>query len=174
MPYNTLKEKVINRIPASRSDALLIADTQQSALIELFAAANSVRDFFRGGIIDLCAIINAKSGACPEDCSYCAQSSKTRADIPVYPLVNRNVVLEKAREARDKGVRRFCIVTSGRRVGQKELKDIASMIEGIRNTGLLPCATLGLLIRDEVTFLKDSGLERYHLNLETSERFFPE
>ncbi|MBA3060294.1 MAG: biotin synthase BioB, partial [Nitrospirae bacterium] len=92
----------------------------------------------------------------------------------IYSLINKNAVIEKAKEARDAGVKRFCIVTSGRKIGKNELKEICSMIKDIRGIGLLPCSTLGLLNKDELKFLKDSGLERYHHNLETSERFFPE
>ncbi|GER92325.1 biotin synthase BioB [hot springs metagenome] len=143
-------------------------------IFDLFAAANQIRETFRKNSVDLCAIINAKSGACSEDCSYCAQSSKNKTDISIYPLVKKDIVIDKAKEAKGAGVRRFCIVTSGRKVGEKELKEIASMIEDIRGIGLLPCATLGLLNNNELSYLKQSGLERYHHNLETSERFFPE
>lgn len=144
-----------------------------SELFRLFSAASEIREKFRGGKVDLCAIINAKSGSCSEDCSYCAQSSRSAADITVYPLVKEDAVLKKAREARKAGVKRFCIVTGGRRVGKRELREIASMIGKVRKLGLLPCATLGLLDKGEFFFLKESGLERYHHNLETSEGFFP-
>ncbi len=143
-------------------------------LFRLFAAASRIRQSYRGKRVDLCSIINAKSGACSEDCSYCAQSSKSRADIPVFPLVEAGPVLEKARQAKDAGVRRFCIVTSGRKAGNVELRKIASLIEKVRGVGLLPCATLGLLEKDDLSMLRESGLVRYHHNLETSERFFPE
>lgn len=178
---NSLKDKVLSGRHITKADALQLLTfiCQPSAcslqpLLDLFGAANTIRETFTGDSVDLCAIINAKSGACPEDCSYCAQSSKSKADIPVYPLVRKDVVIDKAKEAKDAGVKRFCVVTSGRNIGKKELKEIASMIEDIRNIGLLPCATLGLLNKDELSLLKESGLERYHHNLETSERFFPE
>jgi len=139
----------------------------------LFYAAFAVKKHFSGDRVDLCAILNAKSGACPEDCAYCAQSARHSADVSVYPLLDEAVILEKARMAREGGVKRFCIVTSGRSVSESELKRIAHAVEKIRGMGLLPCATLGLLDRDALLQLKDAGLERYHHNLETSERFFP-
>lgn len=170
-----LRDKVINGDSITKDEALQIARLHKTAdLLELFRIANEVREKYRGQHVDLCAIINAKSGACPEDCSYCAQSSKNKAFIDVYPLIKKDIVLEKAKEAKDKGVKRFCIVTSGKKVGKKELKEIAMMIKEIRKIGLLPCATLGLMNKDELSFLKDNGLQRYHHNLETSERFFPE
>ncbi len=171
----TIKDKVSNGHPLTKDEAILISGISNvNELLELFYIANNIREKYRGSSIDLCAIVNAKSGACPEDCSYCAQSSKNKTQIDVYPLVSKDVVLQRAKEARDNGVNRFCIVTSGKKTGKKELLEIASMIEDIRKIGLLPCATLGLLGKDELSFLKDRGLERYHHNLETSERFFPE
>ncbi|MBZ0155274.1 MAG: biotin synthase BioB [Alphaproteobacteria bacterium] len=177
MTMSTLVHKILERAPVTKQEALsLVACTARgkSDLFELFAVASRIREAFRGDAVDLCAIINAKSGACPEDCSYCAQSSRNKADVAVYPLLEKKTVLEKAAEARDAGVRRFCIVTSGRKAGRKDLGDIALMVQEVRKKGLLPCATLGLLEKEELSFLRDYGLERYHHNLETSERFFPE
>lgn len=169
-----LKEKILNRGFIAKDEALKIAATEPADIPDLFASASQIREEFKGNSVDLCSIINAKSGACPEDCSYCAQSSQSKADISAFSLVNRDIVLQKAKEAKDSGVKRFCVVTSGRKIGKNELSEIASMIKDIRHIGLLPCATLGLLDRDELLFLKENGLERYHHNLETSERFFPE
>lgn len=169
-----IKDKVLSGQPITYSEAEYISHLNSKELIELFFAANQIRDFYRKDIIDLCAIINAKSGACSEDCSYCAQSSKNKTEIPVYPLISKERVIEKAKEAKEVGVKRFCIVTSGRKVGNKEIKEIGAMISDVKKLGLLPCATLGLLNKEELTFLKEQGLVRYHHNLETSERYFPE
>jgi biotin synthase len=169
-----LEKKVIENRSISRNDALFIASISGQEIFDLFASANRIRDHFRGDSIDLCSIINAKSGACPEDCSYCAQSSKSTAEISTFHLLDKEAIIEKAGEAKDGGARRFCIVTSGKRPSQKELGKIAEMVSAVRSLGLLPCATLGLLSLDDLLLLRDSGLERYHNNLETSERFFPE
>lgn len=169
-----LADKVLNGGLLTNEEAFQVAGVQRKNLFNLFSFANKIREKFRTDSVDLCAIVNAKSGACPEDCSYCAQSSKSKAGIEVYPLIRKEVVLEKAKEAKEAGVKRFCIVTSGRRIGKAELFEIVTMVKKIRRIGLLPCATLGLLSKGELLFLKESGLERYHHNLETSERFFPE
>ncbi|HTR44066.1 MAG TPA: biotin synthase BioB [Thermodesulfovibrionales bacterium] len=166
-------QKTLSGRRVSRSDASMLASAAGAEVFHLFSAACRIRERFRGNRIDLCSIVNAKSGACSEDCAYCAQSSKSNADVPVYPLVTGETVMKKAHEAREAGVRRFCIVTSGKKVGKRELKEIASMVRKVRQTGFLPCATLGLLDKDELSLLQDNGLERYHHNLETSERFFP-
>lgn len=169
-----LADKVLNGGLLTNEEAFQVAGVQRKNLFNLFSFANKIREKFRTDSVDLCAIVNAKSGACPEDCSYCAQSSKSKAGIEVYPLIRKEVVLEKAKEAKEAGVKRFCIVTSGRRIGKAELFEIVTMVKKIRRIGLLPCATLGLLSKGELLFLRESGLERYHHNLETSERFFPE
>ncbi|MBI5233814.1 MAG: biotin synthase BioB [Deltaproteobacteria bacterium] len=171
---DTLLNKIIAETAITKAEASAIAEAPQTEIPALFAAASAMRDKFIGDSVDLCAIINAKSGACPEDCSYCAQSSRSKTEIAVYPLADMKTITDKAVEAKNAGVKRFCIVTSGRKTGKRELDEIGKMIGEVRKIGLLPCATLGLLDKDELSFLKDSGLERYHHNLETSERFFPE
>ncbi len=169
-----LRDKVIAGGAITPSEALWISMLHDADTIGLMAAASSIRQRFRGDIIDLCAIVNAKSGACSEDCSYCAQSSRVRTDVAVYPLLEEGKIIEKALEARDAGVRRFCIVTSGRKVSNNELSKMGSMVREVSRTGLLPCATLGLLNKEELSYLRECGLVRYHHNLETSESFFQE
>lgn len=169
-----LEEKVLRGGAISREEARSLADISDTDLFDLFSSANRIRHHYRGTAVDLCAIINAKSGACPEDCSYCAQSSGSSAEIRTFHLVEKQTVLEKAREAKEVGVKRFCIVTSGKRASAHDLVKIADMVSSIRALGLLPCATLGLLSQEDLVRLRDAGLERYHNNLETSERFFPE
>lgn len=168
-----ITEKVIDIKGVSEEDALYIAGTGTEEVSLLFYYASRLRDIFKGKDVELCAIVNAKSGLCGEDCAYCSQSAVSQADIPVYPLMGSDEIMKKAEEAREYGVRRFCVVTSGRRPNKKEIRDIAKTIERIRERGLLPCATLGLVDREDLEVLKDSGLERYHHNLETSERYFP-
>ena len=169
-----LQKKVLDGGEISRDEALSLISVDGGEMMDLFCAANTIRGRFRGPYIDLCAIVNARSGGCPEDCAYCAQSSKSSADIAHFPLLGDEMILEKAREARAGGARRFCIVTSGRKVSGRDLDRVAAVVAKVRSIGLLPCATLGLLSEGELRLLRDSGLERYHHNLETSERFFPE
>jgi len=143
-----------------------------SPIHSLFTLTSELRERFRGRDVDLCSIVNAKSGNCPEDCAYCAQSSRYRTEIDAYPLLPVEEIIKKAAEARASRAKRFCVVTSGKKPSGRELKEIASAITGIRKLGLLPCSTLGILNREELLLLKEAGLERYHHNLETSEGFF--
>jgi biotin synthase len=167
------EEKIFAGKSVSRDEALVIPAFSGQDIFDLFSSANRIRRHFRRDSVDLCSIINAKSGACQEDCSYCAQSSISSADIKTFPLIEKERIIEKAFEAKKGGAKRFCIVTSGRKVQGKELQRIAATVTEVRLAGLLPCATLGLMSRDELQFLKDSGLERFHHNVETSESFFP-
>jgi len=142
-------------------------------LWDLFAAAGRVRERFRGTLIDICSIVNAKSGACSEDCAYCAQSVHHATGAQVYPLIPVDRMAEAAASAKKNGAKRFCIVTSGRGIESRDdLENIAEGVRRVRETGLAPCATLGTLTNDQLAYLKDAGLQRYHHNIETSREHF--
>ncbi|MCX7988124.1 MAG: biotin synthase BioB [Thermodesulfovibrio sp.] len=149
-----------------------IDDIDKREIYDLLYEANSLREKYKGKRVELCAIINAKSGRCSEDCVFCAQSSRYKTNSPVYPLINKDEILEKAKEAKKYKVKRFSIVISGKKSSNKELKKIAQYIEEIKKIGIHTCASLGLLEYDEICYLRDKGLERLHCNIETSERFF--
>jgi biotin synthase len=158
--------------PLTRAEGLSLAS---APLADLFAGASALRERFRGRAADLCSIISAKTGACPEDCTYCAQGTRSKAaHIQIEPLLPVSTVAERARAARASGARRFCIVTSGRGTRGAELDGVARMVGAVADLGLLPCATLGLLTAGELRMLKSAGLHRYHHNLETSRAHFPE
>ncbi len=167
------KENVLSGGHLTKTDALFLAEYSNLNILDLLSSANNIREIYSQQYIDLCAIVNAKSGACSENCSYCAQSSKNKAEVQIYPLMDKETILQKAAEAKEGGVSRFSIVTSGKKISDGELKSVASILKNIRDMGLKPCASLGILSKDELIFLKDSGLDRYHHNIETSERFYP-
>ncbi|MFZ5908290.1 MAG: biotin synthase BioB [Nitrospirota bacterium] len=169
-----LAEKVFKGQGLSREEALVLSEIKGSGLASLFASAVGIREYFRGNRAEVCSIINAKSGACSEDCAFCAQSARSRAEIPVYPLLSRESLIPKAEEIKKYGITRCSLVTSGRKISKSDLRRITGMITAIRNLGISPCASLGLLNKSELSQLRDAGLERYHHNLETSVRFFPE
>lgn len=168
-----IAEEAVNKKGISERNALFIAQISNESIPLLFYYASHLRETFRGKVVELCAIVNAKSGLCTEDCAYCSQSAISKAEIPKYSLMETEEIIKRAQEARRYKVRRFCIVTSGRKPNKKEILSIAKTIGRIRNIGILPCATLGLVSEEDLRILKDNGLERYHHNLETSERFFP-
>jgi biotin synthase len=168
-----IEERVLNGEHISREDALYIAQASGTELFGLFSSANKIRTLFRENTVGLCSIINAKSGACTEDCSFCAQSDRSKARIKVYPFMSKERVIQKAMESKKSGAKRFSIVTSGRGVSEINLLEIADMISEIKELGIIPCASLGMLGERELSTLKSAGLDRYHHNLETSEGFFP-
>jgi biotin synthase len=168
-----LEEKILDGGSLSEKEALFVSEISGPDIFSLFASANKIRHCFRGTVAGLCSIINARSGACSEDCSFCAQSAKSKARIEVYPLLDKTEVVRKARQAKKSGAKRFSIVTSGKRVSPGDLSNIADMVSEIRELGLLPCASLGLLGKAELSMLKKAGLDRYHHNLESSREFFP-
>ncbi len=169
-----LEEKIIKGRYLSKKDAFSLSEVSGSQIFDLFTSANRIRNHFKGIKVNLCSIVNAKSGLCSEDCSFCAQSSKSTAKIEVYPLLSKETIIQKAKEAKESGAKRFSIVTSGKKIPPKHLLKIANIIPEIIEIGLIPCASLGLLTEKELLLLKSAGLERYHHNLETSERFFPQ
>ncbi|HEX9021746.1 MAG TPA: biotin synthase BioB [Nitrospirota bacterium] len=151
-----------------------LARAQGADLWDLFAAAGRVRGHYRGNTVDICSIVNAKSGDCTEDCAYCAQSAHHSTGAPVYPLISVDRMAEAAESAKKNMARRFCIVTSGRGVdSDDDLEKIAQGIRRVRDIGLSPCATLGALTRDQLSYLKNAGLRRFHHNIETSREYFP-
>ncbi|MGQ9569925.1 MAG: biotin synthase BioB [Thermodesulfovibrionales bacterium] len=167
-----LEEKVLTNNYISKEEALAITKISGTELFELFASANKIREHFFGNTVNLCSIVNAKSGACTEDCTFCAQSSISEAKIEIYPLLDKKEVIKRAKEAKNSGAIRFSIVTSGKRISEIDLLKIQEMIADIKEIGLLPCASLGMLGERELSELKIAGLDRYHHNLETSENFF--
>jgi biotin synthase len=143
-------------------------------LKELMALADRVRKEAAGKKVELCSIMNAKSGLCPEDCKFCAQASRHATGITTYPLKSKKEILEAALRAREIGAERFDIVTSGDRLSQEELKVISEAIfEITTRLKIKMCASLGTLRQEDFLLLKQAGLSRYHHNLETSPRFFP-
>ena len=147
----------------------------ESPLKELLSAADDIRRRFCGDGFDLCTIINAKSGSCSENCRFCSQSSHYMTFSETYPLLAEEDILEDARKNESQGVRRYSLVTSGRRLSSQELDRVCGIYECLkRETGLYLCSSHGLLEYDDFVRLRESGVSRYHNNLETGRKFFPQ
>jgi len=170
---HNIEQKVIGGAEISEEDAIKIAVADNDCIYDIIASANRIRCKFKGDKINLCSIINAKSGSCSEDCSFCSQSSKSSSEVAKYPLVQLEKIVGDAKNAGESGAGRFGIVTSGKGVTSVDLQTIADSIEEISNSSSLkPCASLGILTKNQLLALKKAGLKRYHHNLETSESFF--
>ena len=156
----------------SRDEALSLVGIDDTRIIS--SLAEGTRKRYKGNLADLCSVISAKSGSCPEDCAFCAQSVHYHTGIMEYPLIQIDKIVKAATDAKKNGARRFCISTSGR--GIEDNDDISVICEAIgrirHEVSISPCATLGMMSSDHLKALKEAGLNRYHHNLETSETFY--
>ncbi len=157
-------------------EALELLAVEGAEMHELFARATAARYEHHGNRVRLCGIVNAKSGGCPEDCAFCAQSAHAKTDVERHGLLDSDRMVEAARTSEGHGAARFGIVTSGRSVWKNnEIETIARAISEVdTDTGMEPCASLGHLSPEALGRLKEAGLGRYHHNLETAESYFPE
>lgn len=168
---DALAQKVLAGCLLTKEEILFLAGTDSAHLAK---RANSIREFFCGNHVDICCIINAKSGRCLENCKFCAQSSFYQTNAAEYPLLAEDIIAEQAKKAEQAGIGRFSLVCSGRKPSRQDLADLAHSIEKIQQTSSISrCASLGLLTKEEYLVLKDHGLTRVHNNLESSEKYFP-
>jgi biotin synthase len=142
-------------------------------LSELISKANKIRSDFSLRRVELCNIMNAKSGLCNQDCKFCAQSGRHETGVNTYSLKTKAEMFKAAQAARGMGAERFDIVTSGERLTKDELKLVSDAIAEITTKiGIKMCASLGSLSEEDFKLLKKAGLSRYHHNIETSPRYF--
>lgn len=171
---NKTADQVLNGKGISLTQANRLRAIRGDEIYGLFNAAYRIRKRFRGRKVELCAITNARSGACLEDCAFCAQSSWHKTKVPVYPLLEPDEIYHRAKRAEDLGAGYFCIVTSGRRMqNKKDFLKICKAISKIRlRLKLKVDASLGELSLDQARVLKDAGLFRYNHNLETARSLY--
>ncbi|MDD6273784.1 MAG: biotin synthase BioB [Clostridiaceae bacterium] len=166
-----LKRRVLSGEQLGKEDAFALCG---APLEPLCMAADELRQHFCANTFDLCTIVNGKCGRCSEDCKYCAQSIHYPTQIAEYPLLSTEELLRQAEYNARRGVLRYSIVTSGKRLGSAEVARVCESIRAIRERiGIAVCVSFGLL--DEAAFrsLRDAGASRVHCNLETSRRYFP-
>ncbi|MBR6242187.1 MAG: biotin synthase BioB [Ruminococcus sp.] len=137
--------------------------------------ADTLRRKLCGEHIDLCSIINGKSGKCQENCKFCAQSAHNCTGIEEYGFLEESEILKECLHNDSKGVHRFAIVTAGRTLKGNDFEKALSAFRTMKEkTGIALCASLGLLSEEQFRRLYEAGVRRYHCNIETSRRFFPE
>ncbi|CDE88499.1 TPA: biotin synthase BioB [Candidatus Gastranaerophilales bacterium HUM_20] len=125
--------------------------------------------------IEFCSLINARNGKCSQNCKYCAQSSHYCTNIESYPLVEIDEVRKTALEAKSHKASRFAIVTSGKTPDESDFDKMLEMIEEINKIdGLKSCASIGILNEEQAKRLAQSGLKRFHHNINTAKSYYPE
>ncbi len=169
-----IEKKVLEGQAISFEETMKLACIKEKEDIALLCnSANKVREYFCGTKVELCSIMNAKSGRCTEDCKFCAQSAHYKTNVEVYGLVSKEDVLNLARENQREGVNRFSLVTSGRGTTDRDFEKILDIYEEL-NKGIKIdlCASLGILSYDELIKLRKVGITMYHHNLETSREYY--
>jgi len=172
---NRLEEKVLAGQDIAEEEARELAEIEGSDLYQLFAAASRVRDLRAGKKVDLCSIINAKSGQCSENCKFCAQSAHHQTEVDVYDLLDEQSILERALQMEAEGAKRYSLVTSGRGISEGDFVKALGIYRRLaQETNLKLCASLGIITEDMARRLRETGVTMYHHNLETSESYFPQ
>ncbi len=167
-------DRSLNGEQITFEDGLFILNYPDELIDQLIEEVKKIREAVFGNQVEFCSLINAKNGACSEDCSFCAQSSKYPTPINAYPLVSKKELLEGAEKAVSINANRYCIVTSGRRASEEEVEQIADAVKEIRERyPIKVCVSLGSIDEKSLKKLKDAGVDRVNHNLETSKRFFP-
>jgi biotin synthase len=175
MQLSLLKEKALNKEALSFEEGLFLINTPDGNIFRLLSASDEIRRKFKGKKIKLCSIVNAKSGRCSENCSFCAQSVHHKTDVETYNLISPEEVFSAAKNA-EENMKSTCfsIVTSGK--GIKNDNNISLICDALtkitEQTELSRCVSIGTVGKEELKQLKRAGLTKLHHNLETAESFF--
>lgn len=170
MELQALTDKVLKGGMITKEEALYL---YEQPLSELCESADRIRRHFCGDSFDICTIINGKSGACSENCKFCAQSAHNHTCAEQYPLLPDEEILAQAGINHEQGVLRYSIVTSGKRLSDGEVDRMCEVVKRIQEeVGILVCVSFGLLEEGQFRKLKEAGVTRVHNNLETSRRNF--
>ena len=165
------KEIIDGRKITRQDDLSMFIDCD---LEKLCKGADMIRKHFVGDRVDLCSIINGRSGKCPEDCKYCAQSAFNHTECEVYDFIEEDKIVEACKKSELEGVHRFSIVTAGRALTGEEFDKAISAYEAMKDECNIDlCASMGFLSRQQLRRLHEAGVSSYHHNIETSKRNFP-
>lgn len=173
--WQSLATRVLEGGELTSSEAADVLSCPDDEVLDLLQAAFRVRQRYFGKTVQLYFLMNAKSGLCPEDCSYCSQSKVSEAEIPRYNLLNREQILAGAQAAVERGAKTYCIVISARGPNEREMAAVEELIPVIKEQHKLDvCACLGLLTPEQAERLKACGVDRVNHNLNTGSEFYGE
>ncbi|TCO74381.1 biotin synthase BioB [Marinisporobacter balticus] len=150
-----------------------IPENNDEILASFFDATNTIREKYVGNKVDLCTIMNARSGRCSEDCKYCAQSVHYKTGVAEYALLKYDEILERALEMQKDGAHRFSLVTSGRGMDGEDFEKLLEIYQKLKkDTKLKICASHGIITYEQAVKLKEAGVRMYHHNVESSSSFY--
>lgn len=171
--WHDLASRVLEGHALTVEEGVEILASSNEELLDLLAATYRVRRRHFGNRVQLYMLMNAKSGLCPEDCSYCSQSKVSEAEIPRYNLLQRDKLLDGAREAAARGATTYCMVISARGPNEREMNAVEKIVPEIKSKyNLKVCACLGLLTSEQAQRLAAAGVDRVNHNLNTSEAHY--
>ncbi|MBU3109593.1 biotin synthase BioB [Clostridium gasigenes] len=165
-----LKDRVLQGYEITKEEALRLYLEPKE---RLYSCANEIRKVLVGDKVDLCSIINGKSGRCSEDCRYCAQSIYFNTGVNEYKLLSYDEIKSTAKENEEAGVDRFSIVTSGKGLVGNDFERVINYYERLNaECSISLCASHGILEKSSLIRLKKTGVKRYHHNIETSKQYY--
>lgn len=171
---NEVEERILAGGGMNRAEAEALLASPDEFLMHLMAAADRVRISFKGHRFDSCSLVNARSGLCGEDCSFCAQSRHHHTECDTYGLLSTEAIMASARAAKENGASRFCTVTSGGALSNKEFDSLVNTLKRLRDeVDIALDASLGFLDEERASRLRAAGVTRYNHNLETSRDHYP-
>jgi len=151
-----------------------VKDIYNGALLDLiFKAATIHRHYNDTGEVQVCTLLSIKTGGCSEDCSYCPQAARYNTGVNVQALMQKDEVLNYARQAKEAGSTRFCMGAAWREVrDNRDFDKVLDMVKGVNELGLEVCCTLGMLTEEQAKKLAQAGLYSYNHNLDTSAEYY--
>lgn len=169
-----LQERSIGGRGLSFDEACYLINLPDDETFRLIYAANEIRKRFKGNRVKLCSIVNAKSGRCPENCSFCAQSAHHKTKIDTYPLISSGEMYKSASASKKWGATCFGIVTAGKAIrSDREIDEICRAVSKIdKKLDMDHCTSIGILSKEQLEKLKAAGLRKFHHNLESAKSFF--
>lgn len=165
--------KALAAQPLDDREIAALIKAMPERLAELLPLAAQIRERHLGNTVSFCAIVNAKSGNCPEDCAFCAQSAHHATNAPRYGFLSPQEIAKAASAMKARGARRFSVVTSGKALDEADFARLKAAVAAVAEQGLAPDVSAGLLDAGQIRELQAVGLAGVHHNLETSRRFFP-
>ena len=174
--FDVLADISLGGEPLAHEQASRVRAAGDDELDDLLTATFRVRETYFGRRVKVCVLLNAQSGICAEDCSYCSQSKISKADVEKYKLLPEETIIERAQTAAASGAKRFCIVIAARGPRDQDISHLASAVTKIKSDAstsrLEICTSLGLMNEDQCRALKAAGVDYVNHNLNTSESHY--